>query len=73
MPIKTHATYKVTDDFVEIQFDFGEPVKMNAATLKTVLDNIYRNRNQYATDQAYQEALNIYENALKLLKGQPHG
>lgn len=69
MPILNTATYEVTYGVVAITFPSGEIIHMNEKTLRVVIDNIHRNRDHYVTEAAFQEALSVYQGALKLLNG----
>lgn len=69
MPIIKTATYEVMNGVVAIHFTGGETVHMNAETLKVVVANIERNRENYVTETAFREALSVYQGALNLLNG----
>lgn len=69
MPILKTATYTVQAGVVAITFPVEETVHLNADMVQLVIDNIRRNRAQYGTEQAFQDALSVYKDALSLLKG----
>lgn len=69
MPILEH-TYEVIGQTVKICLPGEKPVHLDKPTLKAVIDNIHRTRMFYATEEAFQRALNLYEGALRLLENQ---
>jgi len=56
-------------EIVEISKGFDKPLRLNLKNVKIVIENVKRNHDLFATEEAYQLELSKYEGALVFLQG----